>query len=1505
MRTLVVAVLLWLLFVSSAVAAITVDAVSTVNDNNPITLTRSHTTSGADRLMLVGVSIWNDDYEVVDTVTYGGTALTRVGTHQRDNDSRVEIWSLVAPATGTANVVVTFDQRVDDGAGFGVITLNGVDQTTPYGAMAANDGDSGTASLTVSSAGDELVFAVGAAEQQDGNPTAGGGIAERWNYKWSGNNRLVGVGGTRSGAASVNMSWSLDDSDDWAMAGLSIKPVSGGGGSGSGTCAEVFPSVLQNSDPGGDIVFGWNGQVFDDPDNALETTNAISFNQWGAATCGTVDCTETGTNSTPATTETFKTSSGSTDVNTGWNGSFVLGSDGNDNYDRIRTGGSSVIQDNGAYPVYYIDRLDLAYNDQLILQGGSDYWIRDLNFSSSSHEITVQGSGTARLFVQENVTVAWAAELNSAGPAEKLLIVAYGNYSHNTGSTPSQFLLYSAGNVTLANATRITGAIAAAGRIRLNSSSAQVTYAPSAVTAVDHRGVCGSGGGGSTPYAWFQLDDSPGSWNGTGGEIVDQIGNVSGAFALATGSGVDSTTARVCNGVDVPSNTSDADQYGIDSSIDIDSDLGAVGTISFWYNSNAAWNGGGNRMLVDASTTADDKYFFLALMNSGSLRFRLEDSSDGDFQLDTATQGFAADTWHHIAISWDLPNDSMEVFVDGSSAGTNNGNTTGSLGQLGTIYFGDNRSSYHPSGTANSANGIIDEIRIFTTVQTAAEINADITDDVTSSRICPVSSVDHYAISHSGVAVTCEAETVTVTGHDASEAAVAPSASTTITLSTSIAVDGWALKSGNGTFSAPNQYTFDGTETAVEFWLTQTTATTAPHIDIDVSDGTANDLESPALEFRDTAFRFYADGSNNSIGPQIAGKPSSTDPGSQTLTLRAVQTNTDTGACEARITGQQAVPMAYECINPTTCKINNGVTVIDSVIGGAGNPLVGNPQGGPISYGDVDLTFDGTGKATWSMTYLDAGQLKLHAELVIPASGDDPEITLAGASNQFVVRPFAFALDYGGERAGMSVADRLNCKGDLSYAVDADGSVFAKSGNDFTLTMTAVAWQAADDSDNNGIPDAVNNDPPPDNIYDNCADLYDNPITGNFDVAEAGVTVSGTLAAPSGGVAGSISESAGGVDFNNGVGSKNLSWNEVGIVHLAATLDYLGSGEVVFGASYNVGRFTPDHFEISVLDDGTLADSCTVFTYTGQDFTYGPDIDELPGELVDYPTLLITAKNSGGATTQNYRGAFDKLSATDIVMPGSIADATEKGADGSTPLTLTWIPGTPDLTNNNDGTLTFTLGDDTFRYDRVSNAITDEFTGDIELTISSIKDGDNVEAVGTAYDFKLDAQHPSDPPGVAEDGIKVRYGRLALQNAYGSELLPLGMPLQAEYFTANGYATNTLDGCTALTTTNHLELSSDGSNWFSGDIARAVGSGTTLATLSASPLANGDAGLSFSAPGAENSGSVEVRTAIGTDYPWLLYDWDADGTDDEATGRITFGIFKGNNRLIYMRESVQ
>ena len=226
---------------------------------------------------------------------------------------------------------------------------------------------------------------------------------------------------------------------------------------------------------------------------------------------------------------------------------------------------------------------------------------------------------------------------------------------------------------------------------------------------------------GAARVAWYPLDES--AWTGSPGEVIDASGN--GHDGRAVGAAVSVAGGRVCRGGSIPPNTTNATQDAIDTGIDLDSQVGNRGTISFWFQSAVDWRGNGDRMLLDASNDASGKYFFLMLRNNGRLRFRLEDSNDADFQSNGARRSFNAGEWHHIAVTWDMTAGRMRSYIDGVLDGSASFSSNGVLGNMLSLFVGDNRGSYHPGGSATSANGLFDELRVHNHVQSTAEITAD------------------------------------------------------------------------------------------------------------------------------------------------------------------------------------------------------------------------------------------------------------------------------------------------------------------------------------------------------------------------------------------------------------------------------------------------------------------------------------------------------------------------------------------------------------------------------------------------------------------------------------------------------------------------------------------------------------------------------------------------------------------------------------------------------------
>ncbi len=151
--------------------------------------------------------------------------------------------------------------------------------------------------------------------------------------------------------------------------------------------------------------------------------------------------------------------------------------------------------------------------------------------------------------------------------------------------------------------------------------------------------------------------------------------------------------------------------------------------------------------------------------------------------------------------------------------------------------------------------------------------------------------------------------------------------------------------------------------------------------------------------------------------------------------------------------------------------------------------------------------------------------------------------------------------------------------------------------------------------------------------------------------------------------------------------------------------------------------------------------------------------------------------------------------------------------------------------------------------------------------------------------------------------VRLRYGRLRMQNAYGSELRTLPVPLEAQYWNGSFYTTNTDDSCTTL------PMASIVMSNFTGGLAACE---TQITPTGTQTLASGriPGGLVLTRPGPSNSGSVDLAinvtaTAAGTtcvastpsaataaNQPWF---------GPNIGGRATFGIYR--SPLIYLREN--
>lgn len=216
------------LWVSSALGAIALDSTSGASIVGSTSLSWTHAVgNGADRLLMVGVSI-NPAGNAVTSLTYNGTPLIPVGSQQgASGKNRVEIWRLTAPASGSGNIVVTWSGGSADVVG-GSASFTGVDPSSPLGPFVSAEGTSNPVTVTLGSAPGDVVFDTAALEAQALSMTVGAGQTQRWNAATgSGGSNVIGGASTEPGAASVTMSWTfVSPPRQWSVGAVSLVPAS-------------------------------------------------------------------------------------------------------------------------------------------------------------------------------------------------------------------------------------------------------------------------------------------------------------------------------------------------------------------------------------------------------------------------------------------------------------------------------------------------------------------------------------------------------------------------------------------------------------------------------------------------------------------------------------------------------------------------------------------------------------------------------------------------------------------------------------------------------------------------------------------------------------------------------------------------------------------------------------------------------------------------------------------------------------------------------------------------------------------------------------------------------------------------------------------------------------------------------------------------------------------------------------------------------------------------------
>ena len=486
----------------------------------------------------------------------------------------------------------------------------------------------------------------------------------------------------------------------------------------------------------------------------------------------------------------------------------------------------------------------------------------------------------------------------------------------------------------------------------------------------------------------------------------------------------------------------------------------------------------------------------------------------------------------------------------------------------------------------------------------------------------------------------------------------------------------------------------------------------------------------------------------------------------------------------------------------------------------------------------ISLAFDNAGKAAFKLNYADAGRLELKISYVGVAGDEDEGLQMEG-SDTFVRYP-----------VGLCLSPETICT-----AANKDCPGFRKAGEDFELSIQAMAWQS-----------------------DGDLDFCDNLSTPNY--VQSNISLSADLVAPADGVDGTTGLSV--YEHTAQSHSLNLllqSIDEVGVFSFSATppASYLGESILIPKAySQAVGRFFPNDFEVYAYG---IMPACMsgLFSYMDEPFRLN---------------MSVRARNVAGETTENY---FDDFASGAALL---VAENNGDGIDFQTR-----VSGMPSFTWTKSDLGVQDIDDDilfTRRLDGIADGPYPLL--DIGLRIFD-DDGASIDAadMNAAMNDICDISNSCDAKRLSTQHL--RHGRIVMENAYGPETDILRMPTTARFWQGDQWVVNTLDSCTRVMEPELPEPTQvlyaptlDGGQ----QVSRTNGAGNILA----SDFITGRYDLGWQSSVASPNryrGQVTAPLAVPEWLQWY-WSWDNDGALSNPRASAFFGSYRGHDKVIHWRE---
>ncbi len=919
----------------------------------------------------------------------------------------------------------------------------------------------------------------------------------------------------------------------------------------------------------------------------------------------------------------------------------------------------------------------------------------------------------------------------------------------------------------------------------------------------------------------YHFDEA--GWSGVAEEVVDSSTNVNHA-SISSGSGLNTiSSGQVCRA----GRFDGGNDYILSN--DIFSLLRTTASLSFWIKTNqtgndTGWRAPGIAGSEESGGTSD--VFWGWLDASGRIGI-----SKGDSFASKSTISINDGNYHHIVLSRNSPTGDFKIYIDGA---LNNSGVTGS-GDVSTSFTSIGRIE-DTGGTPEYFQGDLDEFIIFDRVLSDADVTGIYTNQLAgnnwdgSSRVCSASGLDHFNIDvGGGAANTCTPYSFTITAADSGNNTLTDySGSVTISTSTSHG-DFATVVAVNATVPDPDNddngsvgYTFDTTDNGVI-----SLSISNSHVEsliISVNDAAKSVTSSSApdvISFSEVGFTI-TDNDVNVAGDNVpvAGR-------NHDFRIQLIRLDPVTGCGVATGYNGSKNLKIWRTRNESPPTTTSAPTLDGNVLPAA-EPVASNATINFIS-GVADVQLGSSDIGRFNIEVKDDSSLFVAADI-------------AGTSVEQIVRPFGIGIDFG---INLRDADFANgglngSNADISFALanditGDDGSVFTQAGENFSVTISAVLWQASDDSN------VMNGD----GVPDTGSYLGDNTPAPSFGQEGETVTVSASNPVP-----GSLGSLSGNLfnSFAGGSQSQNMTYSNVGILDMSAELsdgNYWGSGVNLTGIALNVGRFNPHHYTVT---SSLVNDACVpgFFTYAGQPFT---------------AQVILEAQNKLGNRVDSFTGVYATL---DVSSELTILNSETMASYDSETYSVT----------------------ETFSAGTAGSAQFDvELSWDMGLQVETVT---LVNLIDSSDEVTLISSSP-----YMLGSTEVRFGRLVLDNVFGSELVPLSMPMKVEYFDGSNFLLNSADNCTVI---NDADLT----------VTSALSGGISTVTVNSPTAVNGVLNIDLTPPGAGNTGDILISPDLNVSLDaWLQFNWDGIAGDEDPSATATFGIYEGDSKQIFYRQIYQ